>query len=769
MRRASPTALHNGLLELPITTTRVMSRNLPAGGGGFFRLLPYRASSWAIERVNRIDRQPAIFYFHPWEIDPHQPRIRGRERQDPLPPLPEPRPHRVAPEPAAVRLPLGPHRPRVRDRAPREAARSSSRRAVGADGAPVSRGRPRGVVARSSRDCPEATFFHRIEWRDLIEDVFRHRTHYLVAERGGAVVGVLPLARVKSLLFGDCAGVAAVRGLRRRGGRRRVGAGRRCTASASDLARDLGVQHLELRNRVATEPEWPRQDLYVTFRKTLLPEVEANLLAIPRKQRAMVRKGIERGLVSEIDERRRPFLRAVCRQPAPARHAAVLAALLRGAAQRVRRRLRGADRRSTRRARRCRRCCRSTSATRCCRTTPATTSGARALAANDFKYWELMRRAVERGLRVFDYGRSKRGTGSFDFKKNWGFEPQPLHYEYLPAEARRASRRTTRRTRSTARSSRCGAGCRGRWPMRSVPRSCATWADATMEPLLYLVHRIPFPPNKGDKIRSYHLLRHLAERYAVHLGTLRRHAGGPRACPAAGVAVRLASCRDAGSARRARCAASSGFLTGEALTLPYYRNADAAGMGQARLSSSTEYERQSSSRPPMAQYVRDLPGLHVVLDFVDVDSAKWTRVRRAPRVAVVVRLSARGRASCWPSSVQAAAAQRGQRLCHARRGGSLPASGAGCSSARARDRERRQHRLLLRRVPNASRRTPPTRRRSCSPVRWTTGPTSMPSPGSLRRCCRASSPRVPDARFYIVGMNPGADRHGAGLASRASS
>jgi polysaccharide deacetylase family protein (PEP-CTERM system associated) len=69
--------VHNGLLELPITTTRVLSRNLPAGGGGFFRLLPYRASRWAIERVNRVDRQAAIFYFHPWEIDPQQPRIRG--------------------------------------------------------------------------------------------------------------------------------------------------------------------------------------------------------------------------------------------------------------------------------------------------------------------------------------------------------------------------------------------------------------------------------------------------------------------------------------------------------------------------------------------------------------------------------------------------------------------------------------------------------------------------------------------------------------------
>ena len=55
---------------------------------------------------------------------------------------------------------------------------------------------------------------------------------------------------------------------------------------------------------------------------------------------------------------------------------------------------------------------------------------ARDLAANDFKYWELMRRACARGLKVFDYGRSKQGTGSYSFKKNWGFEPAPLHYEY---------------------------------------------------------------------------------------------------------------------------------------------------------------------------------------------------------------------------------------------------------------------------------------------------------------------------------------------------
>jgi len=62
---------------------------------------------------------------------------------------------------------------------------------------------------------------------------------------------------------------------------------------------------------------------------------------------------------------------------------------------------------------------------------------ARHLAANDFKYWELMRRGCERGYTLFDYGRSKRGTGQFDFKKNWGFEAQPLHYEYYLVKAPR--------------------------------------------------------------------------------------------------------------------------------------------------------------------------------------------------------------------------------------------------------------------------------------------------------------------------------------------
>ena len=66
-----------GTLEIPMTTVRLGGRNLPCSGGGYFRLLPYAASRWQLRRVNRVDRQPCIFYFHPWEIDPEQPRQTG--------------------------------------------------------------------------------------------------------------------------------------------------------------------------------------------------------------------------------------------------------------------------------------------------------------------------------------------------------------------------------------------------------------------------------------------------------------------------------------------------------------------------------------------------------------------------------------------------------------------------------------------------------------------------------------------------------------------
>ncbi len=70
-----PWRLPNGLVEVPITTLHLFGRNWPAGGGGFFRLLPYALSRWQIAHFNTRDKRPAIFYFHPWELDPDQPRV----------------------------------------------------------------------------------------------------------------------------------------------------------------------------------------------------------------------------------------------------------------------------------------------------------------------------------------------------------------------------------------------------------------------------------------------------------------------------------------------------------------------------------------------------------------------------------------------------------------------------------------------------------------------------------------------------------------------
>ncbi|MGQ5522109.1 XrtA system polysaccharide deacetylase [Chitinimonas sp. PSY-7] len=70
-------SVRDGLLEIPVSTVRWQGRNWPSSGGGYFRLMPYPLSRWLLQRINQTDCQAAIFYFHPWEIDPDQPRIKG--------------------------------------------------------------------------------------------------------------------------------------------------------------------------------------------------------------------------------------------------------------------------------------------------------------------------------------------------------------------------------------------------------------------------------------------------------------------------------------------------------------------------------------------------------------------------------------------------------------------------------------------------------------------------------------------------------------------
>ena len=278
------------------------------------------------------------------------------------------------------------------------------------------------------QQAPAATFFHLAGWQGILEKIYRHRTYYFYVEEAGRIVGILPLAHVNSRLFGNAltalpfavyggvvAESAAVREL--------------LEAAAEEEALRLGVAHLEYRSIEAQHADWPTQDLYVTFRKEILPDEEANMLAIPRKQRAMVRKGIKNGLIATVDRNIDQFFALfadnVHRHGTPAMPKSYFQALcdVFGEAVEV--------------------------------LTVSTPAGkplssvlsfyfrdevlpyyagdavdARDLAANDFKYWELMRLASQRGIRIFDFGRSKQGTGTFAFKKNWGFEPTPLHYQY---------------------------------------------------------------------------------------------------------------------------------------------------------------------------------------------------------------------------------------------------------------------------------------------------------------------------------------------------
>jgi FemAB-related protein (PEP-CTERM system-associated) len=288
---------------------------------------------------------------------------------------------------------------------------------------------------------PAATFFHQSAWRGVIARAFAHQTHYLIAEQDGAIAGILPLAQVKTRLFGhtlislpfcvyggmlanDAATAAAL------------------AAHAAQLGRKLGASATEL--RFLTEPAageldaaaWQRRDaLYVTFRRAIEASDDANMKAIPRKQRAMVRKGIDRGLTAatsrDVDGLHRIYAESVRNLGTPVfsrRYFRLLAETFGDAMDVVTISDAGA---------------------------PVSavmnfywrdevlpyygggTAAARGCYANDFMYWAVMRQAAARGARVFDFGRSKEGTGAFSFKKNWGFSPTALPYYFNLAPGQR--------------------------------------------------------------------------------------------------------------------------------------------------------------------------------------------------------------------------------------------------------------------------------------------------------------------------------------------
>jgi FemAB-related protein (PEP-CTERM system-associated) len=275
--------------------------------------------------------------------------------------------------------------------------------------------------------CPDATFFHKAGWKTVLERSYGHPTLFLYAERDGEIAGVLPLAQIKSLLFGNTlvstpfcvyGGVAAMD----------EEAATALSNAACQHAERLGVDALELRNCSPSGRQWPTKELYVTFRKEIDSDPEVNLKAIPRKQRAMVRKGIKAGLASEADVGWERFYRVYSESVRnlgtpvfPAKYFRVLREVFGSACEVLMITHEGEDVAGV------------MSFYFRDEVLPyygGSVAQARSLKANDFMYWELMRQSGERGIRVFDYGRSKEGTGSYSFKENWGFAPKPLHYEY---------------------------------------------------------------------------------------------------------------------------------------------------------------------------------------------------------------------------------------------------------------------------------------------------------------------------------------------------
>jgi len=275
----------------------------------------------------------------------------------------------------------------------------------------------------------DGTFFHLAGWKEVIEQAFNHDTCYLMAINSDTkeVVGLLPLGHIKSRLFGNAliSNPFCVYG--------------GVIANDSDICSQLesaaekesitrNVDYLELRNVKKTRSDWLVKDLYVTFRKELDPDPEINLKAIPRRQRRMVRQGIKAELVTHIENDIENFFRiystSVRNHGTPVFSKKYFKLLKKIFKEKCELRVvyKGTE---------------AVSAVMSFyfrdEVLPYYGGGllsARRYHAFDFMYWDLMQTVCQKGIRVFDYGRSKIGTGSYRFKKNWGFVPESLPYQY---------------------------------------------------------------------------------------------------------------------------------------------------------------------------------------------------------------------------------------------------------------------------------------------------------------------------------------------------
>jgi FemAB-related protein (PEP-CTERM system-associated) len=272
------------------------------------------------------------------------------------------------------------------------------------------------------------TFFHLTGWKQVIEKVLGHRCFYLAAYRDRQLSGIFPIAHVRSRLFGNCL-VSLPLGVYGGICAEDPASYFKLLKAASDLGDHLGVKYLEMRNRTEPFPtSLPGRDLYVTFTQSLSPGPEKLFQNLPKKTRYEVRIGQKAGLewVEEepLDEFYEIYAHNVHRLGTPVFPKELFVQL--------RRALPGHWRLFLVR------------------------KGGRAIAGafcwyfkgsvmpfyvgslkefyrdspNNFMYWKLMEQSCREGLECFDFGRSKRGTGSFSFKTTWNMEMTQLPYRY---------------------------------------------------------------------------------------------------------------------------------------------------------------------------------------------------------------------------------------------------------------------------------------------------------------------------------------------------
>ncbi|MBI1893443.1 MAG: FemAB family PEP-CTERM system-associated protein [Candidatus Rokubacteria bacterium] len=279
------------------------------------------------------------------------------------------------------------------------------------------------------RASADGSPFHLTAWKRVVEEIFDHRPHYLMARHGDTIEGVLPLFEVGGLLtgralvsvpYGVYGGICA----------RSDAARRALLDAATALGRGRRAAYVELRHRRHQGLDLATKALYVTFARSISSDIEANARAIPGKQRRMTRQGAKHGLRAEIGRNHLEgfyeiYARSVHALGSPVFPRQLFRALL------------------------------DTFDKECQILTvwrgQAMVAGVLTLfyedqvlpyyggalpealpdAVNDFMYWQLMCHAGRAGYRIFDFGRSRQRTGSYNFKRHWGFEPTPLPYQYV--------------------------------------------------------------------------------------------------------------------------------------------------------------------------------------------------------------------------------------------------------------------------------------------------------------------------------------------------